>query len=76
MIKDKTKQVIKFGTNFENEIIRQSAKRNVHTVVCGHIHKPEDKWIHGVRYLNCGDWVENCTYIIMNDDFKLIQYEK
>jgi UDP-2,3-diacylglucosamine pyrophosphatase LpxH len=75
-IKDKTKQVIKFVTNFENELIRQSAKRNVHTVVCGHIHKPEDKYIQGVRYLNCGDWVENCTYIIMNNEFKLIQYEK
>jgi UDP-2,3-diacylglucosamine pyrophosphatase LpxH len=44
-------------------MIRQAKKRNCDVVVCGHIHNPEDKKINGVRYLNTGDWVENCSYI-------------
>jgi UDP-2,3-diacylglucosamine pyrophosphatase LpxH len=75
-LKDRTKEVVKFITNFEDELIRQAKKRNVHTIVCGHIHNPSDKMIEDIRYMNCGDWVENCTYILLtNDKFKLIKYE-
>ena len=37
-------------------------------MICGHIHNPEDKIIEGVRYLNCGDWIENNSYIIYNNN--------
>ena len=34
-------------------------------VVCGHIHQPADRMVvtseGAARYLNSGDWVENCT---------------
>jgi len=36
------------------------------TVICGHIHISEDKMVRGVRYLNCGDWVKNSTYVVEN----------
>jgi len=49
--------------DFENEMARQAKKRNCHTVVCGHIHTPNDKKVNDVRYLNTGDWIENCSYI-------------
>jgi UDP-2,3-diacylglucosamine pyrophosphatase LpxH len=76
-LKSKTKEVVKFITRFENELIRQSKKRNVHTVVCGHIHKPEDTVVDGVRYINCGDWIESCTYVVNeNGEFKLIKYNE
>ena len=29
--------------------------------------KTADKIIDGVRYLNDGDWVENCSYIIYSN---------
>jgi UDP-2,3-diacylglucosamine pyrophosphatase LpxH len=60
--------------DFENEMVRQAKKRDCHTVVCGHIHNPEDKWIDGVRYLNTGDWIENCSYLTyynLHGTFKL-----
>lgn len=71
-LKDNVKAAVSFMTDFENEMVRQAKKRNCHTVVCGHIHTPSDKNINEVRYLNCGDWVENCSYIVLeNNEFTL-----
>ena len=64
MLKEKTKEVVKFITNFETELVRQAKKLNCDIVICGHIHKPSDKLIDGVRYINTGDWIENFTYVI------------
>jgi len=66
-LKDKVKEAVRFITSFEEEIVRQGVKHNCSTVICGHIHHPEDKDINGVRYLNCGDWIENNSYIIYTD---------
>lgn len=62
-LKSNVKAAVSFMVDFENEMVRQAKKRNCDTVVCGHIHTPADKIINGVRYLNTGDWVENCSYI-------------
>jgi UDP-2,3-diacylglucosamine pyrophosphatase LpxH len=67
-LKNKVKEAVKFMTSFEQEIIRQGVKHNCHTVMCGHIHHPDDKVIDGIRYLNCGDWIENNSYIIYNNN--------
>jgi UDP-2,3-diacylglucosamine pyrophosphatase LpxH len=66
-LKDKVKEAVKFIVSFEEEIVRQGIKHNCSTVICGHIHHPEDKLINNVRYLNCGDWIENNSYIIYNN---------
>jgi UDP-2,3-diacylglucosamine pyrophosphatase LpxH len=63
-LKTKVKEAIKFITNYENELIRQAKLHNCNTVISGHIHHPEDKMIEGIKYLNCGDWIENNSYII------------
>jgi len=71
-LKDNVKAAVSFMVDFENEMIRQAKKRKCHTVVCGHIHTPNYKIIDGVDYLNCGDWVENCSYIVLeNNKFNL-----
>ena len=67
-LKDNIKAAISFMVDFENEMVRQTKKRKCHTVVCGHIHTPDDKIINEVRYLNCGDWVENCSFITLKKD--------
>jgi UDP-2,3-diacylglucosamine pyrophosphatase LpxH len=68
MLKTKVKDAVKFITNFENEIVRQATLRGCKGVICGHIHKPENKLINEVHYLNCGDWLENNSYIIQKMD--------
>jgi UDP-2,3-diacylglucosamine pyrophosphatase LpxH len=73
-LKNKVKEAVKFMTSFEEEIVRQGVKHNCDTVICGHIHHPEDKIINDVRYLNCGDWIENNSYIIFDkDEYKVIK---
>ena len=67
-LKDNVKAAISFMVDFENEMVRQAKKRKCHTVVCGHIHNPDYKIIDGVDYLNCGDWVENCSYVILTNN--------
>jgi UDP-2,3-diacylglucosamine pyrophosphatase LpxH len=76
-LKDNVKAAISFMVDFENEMVRQAKKRHCHTVVCGHIHNPSDKIISDIRYVNTGDWVENCSYVMYeNKNLKLITNEK
>jgi UDP-2,3-diacylglucosamine pyrophosphatase LpxH len=67
-LKDKVKEAVKFITSFEEELCRQAIKHNCKNVISGHIHHPEDKLIGDVRYLNCGDFIENNSYIIYNEN--------
>lgn len=62
-LKKSVKEAVKFVTDFEMELARQAKRRDCHTVICGHIHMPEDKEVDGIRYLNTGDWIENHSYI-------------
>jgi UDP-2,3-diacylglucosamine pyrophosphatase LpxH len=67
-LKDNVKAAVSFMTDFENEMARQCSRRACHTVVCGHIHKPSDKTIKDVRYINTGDWIENRSYLIYSQE--------
>jgi UDP-2,3-diacylglucosamine pyrophosphatase LpxH len=62
--KDKVKNAVKFITSFEKQLVFQAKKRGCKGVICGHIHKPENSIIDEVHYLNCGDWIENNSYIV------------
>ena len=74
--KDKVKAAVKFVTAFESQLAFQAKKRDCVGVICGHIHKPEDKVVEGIHYLNCGDWIENNSYIVYEKNFSLKKYEK
>ena len=65
-LKLKVKEAMKFMTQYELELVRQAKKNKCKVVISGHIHFPEDKTIDGIRYLNCGDWIENNSYITYN----------
>jgi UDP-2,3-diacylglucosamine pyrophosphatase LpxH len=67
-LKDNVKAAVSFMVDFENEMVRQASKRECHTVVCGHIHKPSDKTIEGIRYINTGDWIENHSKLIYTSE--------
>ncbi len=66
--KDSVKSAVKFITAFESQLVYQAKKRECKGVICGHIHKPENKIIDEIHYLNCGDWIENNSYIIYNKE--------
>lgn len=42
----------------------EAKRRGYDGVVCGHIHYPALREEGGLRYANCGDWIENCTALV------------
>ncbi|MGA3310899.1 MAG: UDP-2,3-diacylglucosamine diphosphatase, partial [Xanthobacteraceae bacterium] len=45
-------------------------------VICGHIHHAIIHDNFGIRYMNCGDWVESCTALAEHEDgrFEIITW--
>ncbi len=72
-LKLRVKTAVNFIGEFEQAISAEAKRRNVEGVICGHIHHMADRMIDGVRYINCGDWVESCTAIAEDFDGKLSQ---
>lgn len=70
-LKDKVKGAIKFITDFENQLAYQAWSRGLSGVICGHIHTPNRRIIKihdkEIEYVNCGDWVENNSYILYDE---------
>lgn len=68
-IKLKVKRACTFISRFEEILAEEAHKRGMDGVVCGHIHKAEQREMPGgVMYLNCGDWVESCTALVEDFD--------
>lgn len=69
IIKEKVKKVTSFIGNFESAACFMAYERECHTVICGHIHTPDDKILtirdKNIRYINSGDWQEGDSYIII-----------
>ncbi len=72
-LKLRVKTAVNFIGEFEQAISVEAKRRNVDGVICGHIHHMADQMIDGVRYINCGDWVESCTAIAEDFDGKISQ---
>ena len=57
------------------KLLRQARKgvrrHAVDGVICGHIHHAAIHDDFGVRYVNCGDWVESCSVIVEHFDGRL-----
>lgn len=52
-------------TTYEREALAEARRRGFDGVVCGHIHYPALRQeADGMRYANCGDWIENCTALV------------
>ena len=64
--------------DFENQLSFQAKQRNCVGVICGHIHTPVIKDVvigdKVIQYINCGDWIENNSYIVYNDEKFKIEY--
>ena len=67
-VKDNVKSSVSFINDFEGILTNHALKKGYDGVICGHIHKAEAKMIQNVEYLNCGDWVESCSYVVEHFD--------
>jgi UDP-2,3-diacylglucosamine pyrophosphatase LpxH len=77
-IKNGVKAAVNYITDFEVSATKLARQNDCDGVICGHIHKPEDRQIAGVHYINCGDWVENLTAVIIsqNNDINIKHFHK
>lgn len=69
--KRKVKMAVNFIGGYEEAVVRSVRERGADAVVCGHIHHPEVKDLHGVLYCNTGDWVESLTAVVEHMDGRL-----
>jgi UDP-2,3-diacylglucosamine pyrophosphatase LpxH len=66
--KQKVKNAVNYTGEFEHALAAQARRHSCDGVICGHIHHPANREIGGARYVNCGDWVENCTVAVEKHD--------
>ncbi len=62
-LKNRVKKAVAFIGAYEAALAAEAERHEADGVICGHIHQAADRMIDGVRYLNCGDWVETCSAV-------------
>jgi UDP-2,3-diacylglucosamine pyrophosphatase LpxH len=67
----KVKNAVNFIGSFERELAAEARRRGADGVICGHIHHPVIRDIEGVTYVNTGDFVETCSFVVEHDDGRL-----
>lgn len=77
VVKARVKQAVNHISRFEEHLVHLAQRRSCDGVICGHIHTPEDRLVEGIRYLNCGDWVESRTAVVEDHEgnFVVLEYE-
>ena len=64
----KVKTAVSYIGEFEQVLAAEARRHGADGIICGHIHHATIRDQDGVRYVNCGDWVESCTAIAEHDD--------
>jgi UDP-2,3-diacylglucosamine pyrophosphatase LpxH len=67
----KVKNAVNFIGEFERTLAAEAHRHGVGGIICGHIHHATIQETSGVRYINCGDWVESCTAVAEHADGRL-----
>lgn len=67
----KVKNAVNYIGEFERTLADEARRHGAEAVICGHIHHAAIRDIFGMRYVNCGDWVESCTAIAEHADGRL-----
>jgi UDP-2,3-diacylglucosamine pyrophosphatase LpxH len=72
----KVKNAVNFISEYEQTLAAEAQRRGVDGVICGHIHHAIIRPISGLRYINCGDWVESCTAVVEHFDgtFEIVRW--
>ncbi|MDN4164815.1 UDP-2,3-diacylglucosamine diphosphatase [Cytophagales bacterium LB-30] len=61
VVKAKVKSAVSYIDDFETQLAEIAINKECDGIICGHIHQPALKEIHGILYLNSGDWVESMS---------------
>lgn len=69
--KMRVKGAVNFIGHYEESLVSAARENDVDGVICGHIHRAAAHDEFGLRYVNCGDWVESCTAAVEHDDGRM-----
>jgi UDP-2,3-diacylglucosamine pyrophosphatase LpxH len=77
-IKGKVKSAVTYIDQYEKELAKMAKAKGCDGIICGHIHKAENRLIDGIEYLNSGDWVETMSALAEDHDgtWQLIHYNE
>ena len=70
-VKSKSGSARRYIERYIDSAAMAAKRRKLDGIVCGHIHRPDERTRHGVEYLNDGDWVDNCTALVEHLDGSL-----
>lgn len=64
-LKQGVKRALEYLTDFSDRAVFETARRHkADGVLCGHVHRPEQRLIGPIWYINDGDWVSSCTAVV------------
>jgi UDP-2,3-diacylglucosamine pyrophosphatase LpxH len=74
--KRKFKKAINYIGDFEMALADVAKRHGADGVICGHIHHAVIHENFGIRYINCGDWIESCTAVAEHRDgaFEILEW--
>lgn len=77
-IKNKVKKAVAASSDFDKMLTDMARVKGCQGVICGHIHRPEDRMIDGIRYLNSGDWVETMSALVEDSEgnWEIVYYKE
>lgn len=70
-IKQTVKRAVRKFSGSQARTIDYTRSRDCTGVICGHSHIPAMHESDGITYVNTGDWIENCTYLVEYEDGRL-----
>jgi UDP-2,3-diacylglucosamine pyrophosphatase LpxH len=73
----KVKHATNYLSDFEQSLADLAHRHAVDGVICGHVHHAAIHDDFGVRYINCGDWIESCTAVAEHGNglFELVSWQ-
>ncbi len=76
-IKISIKNTLGFLFRYRYMLHRYLVEKKVDGLIYGHTHQPKIKTYKSKLYLNSGDWIDNCSYIVETHEgeFKLLNWE-
>lgn len=55
--------------------VKEAKKLGCQGVIVGHTHFPDDEWIDGIHYLNCGSWTNGIpSYVLVENEQARLVY--
>jgi UDP-2,3-diacylglucosamine pyrophosphatase LpxH len=77
-VKNKVKSAVAYVDQYEEELAKMAKSKNCDGIICGHIHKAENRAINGIEYLNSGDWIETLSALAEDHEgnWQLIYYNE